>query len=153
VDHAFCILGKASRPKRHAVVAAPIAADAAATPVAVAAMAPAPTTAPVPVRAPPCAVAPPVGMVLSVVGINAGDRGCHCKEHNIYGCILEEDVGVRFRKERIVVPDLLAGKAKTREQTTITLNWVTDGVDVLVCIPSDTTMSSMRGCVMVFSAR
>jgi len=46
------------------------------------------------------------------------------------GDLLEEDSVVRLRKERILVPNFLAGKGrKKREVTAITVNWVTDSVD------------------------
>ncbi len=43
--------------------------------------------------------------------------------------VLAEDVLVRVRKEQILVPDNIAGKGKMKEQTAITVNWVSDGID------------------------
>ena len=45
------------------------------------------------------------------------------------GELLKEDFVVRLRMERILVPNFLAGKGKKQEETAITVNWVTDGVD------------------------
>jgi hypothetical protein len=97
------------RLKRHAVGAAPAAADATVAPVATAALAPAPTAKPAPMRAPQCAVGHPVGMVLGIVGINAGDCGRCCKEHTVCGTVLKKNIVLGLRKEQIVVPDPSAG--------------------------------------------
>jgi hypothetical protein len=107
-DRAFCILCKVPRLNCLAVVAAPTVVDAAADPVVTEDLAPAPMAKPVPVCAPCCVVGHPVGMVLNVVGTNAGDRGRCCKEHTVCGNVLKEDVVGRLRKERIVVPGLPA---------------------------------------------
>ncbi len=45
--------------------------------------------------------------------------------------MLEGDSVVRLRMERLLVPNFLAGKGrKKREVTAITVNWVTDGVNL-----------------------
>ena len=73
----------------------------------------------------------PSGLVLDIIGIAAGERGCRCEDNMVCcGDLLEEDSVVRLRMERILVPNFLAGKGrKKREVTAITVNWVMDGVD------------------------
>ncbi len=72
----------------------------------------------------------PSGLVLDILGIAVGDRGRRCEDHMVCcGELLEEDFVVRLRMERILVPNFLAGKGKKREETAITVNWATDGVD------------------------
>jgi hypothetical protein len=72
----------------------------------------------------------PSGLVLDILGIASGDRGRRCGDHMVCcGELLEEDFVVRLRMERILVPNFLAGKGKKREETAITINWVTDGVN------------------------
>jgi hypothetical protein len=72
----------------------------------------------------------PTGLVLDILGIASGDRGRRCEDHMVCCSeLLEEDFVVRLRMERILVPNFLAGKGKKREETAITVNWVTDGVD------------------------
>ena len=79
----------------------------------------------------PVSATPHSGLVLDIIGIAAGERGCRCEDNMVCcGDLLEEDSVVRLRMERILVPNFLAGKGrKKREVTAITINWVTDGVD------------------------
>jgi len=79
----------------------------------------------------PVGATPPSGLVLDIIGIAAGERGCRGEDNMVCcGDLLEEDSVVRLRKERILVPNFLAGKGrKKREVTAITVNWVTDSVD------------------------
>jgi hypothetical protein len=78
----------------------------------------------------PVSATPHSGLVLDIIGIATGERGCRCEDNMVCcGDLLEEDSVVRLRMERILVPNFLAGKGrKKREVTAITVNWVTDGV-------------------------
>jgi hypothetical protein len=69
--------------------------------------------------------------VLDIIGIAAGKRGRRCEDNTVCcGDLLEEDSVVRLGMERILFPNFLAGKGrKKQEETAITVNWVTDGVD------------------------
>jgi hypothetical protein len=72
------------------------------------------------------------GLVLDIVGIAAGDWGRCCEDHMVCcSQLLEKDFIVRLRKEKILVPNVLAlkGKKRYRYVTAITVNWVADGVD------------------------
>ncbi len=71
------------------------------------------------------------GLVLDIVGIAAGDWGRRCEDHMVFcGQLLEKDSIVSLRKEKILVPNILAVKGKKRYLyvTAITVNWVVDGV-------------------------
>jgi hypothetical protein len=73
----------------------------------------------------------PSGVVLDIVGTNRGDRGRSCEEH-LDACgtaVLMDDAVVRIRKEQILVEDFKAGKGKMKEETALTVNWVSDGID------------------------
>jgi hypothetical protein len=73
----------------------------------------------------------PSGVVLDIVGKNRGDRGRSCEEH-LDACgtaVLIDDAVVRIRKEQILVEDFKAGKGKMKEETALTVNWVSDGID------------------------
>ena len=73
----------------------------------------------------------PSGVVVDVVGTNKGDRGCSCEEHPD-GCgaaVLVSDVIVRVRKEQILVEAGFLGQGRMREETALTVNWVSDGID------------------------
>ena len=74
---------------------------------------------------------PPSSLVLDIIGIAAGGRGCRCEDNMVCcGDLLKEDSVVHLCMERILVPNFLAGKGrKKREVTAITVNWVTDGLD------------------------
>ncbi len=66
-------------------------------------------------------------LVIDIVGIASGDRGCKCREHNVCcGEVLDVDIVVRLRRKEILVPD---GKANTRKETAITVNWATNGFE------------------------
>jgi hypothetical protein len=73
----------------------------------------------------------PSGVVLDIVGTNRGDRGRSCEEH-LDACgtaVLMDDAVIRIRKEQILVEDFKAGKGKMKEETALTVNWVSDGID------------------------
>ena len=73
----------------------------------------------------------PPGVVLDIVGTNRGDRGRSCEEH-LDACgtaVLMDDAVVQIRKEQILVEDFKAGKGKMKEETALTVNWVSDGID------------------------
>jgi hypothetical protein len=73
----------------------------------------------------------PSGVVIDIVGTNRSDRGRSCDDHPD-GCgaaVLNDDVVIRIKKEQILVEDFLLGKGKMREETALTINWVSDGVD------------------------
>jgi len=73
----------------------------------------------------------PSGVVLDIVGTNRGDCGCSCEEH-LDACgmrVLMDDAVIRIRKEQILVEDFKAGKGKMKEETALTINWVSDGID------------------------
>jgi hypothetical protein len=73
----------------------------------------------------------PSGVVVDVVGMNKSDCGCSCEEHPD-GCgaaVLADDVVVRIRKEQILVKAGFLGKGRMREETVLTVNWVSDGID------------------------
>ena len=73
----------------------------------------------------------PSGVVVDVVGTNRRDRGRSCEEHP-NGCgaaVLADDVVVRVRKVQILVESGFLGQGKMREETALTVNWVSDGID------------------------
>ena len=64
----------------------------------------------------------PPGIVVEIVGTEAGDQGRSCKEHPANcGEVLEPDVVVRLLKVQVMV--------EGREETAIAVVWVTDGMD------------------------
>jgi hypothetical protein len=63
----------------------------------------------------------PSGITVKVVGIDRGDRGRSCEEHNVCGTVVEEDTLLHLRKEQILVDG--------QEETAISCYWVTDGID------------------------
>jgi hypothetical protein len=64
----------------------------------------------------------PPGIVVEIVGTEAGDWGRTCKEHTVNcGIVLEEDVVVHLWKVQVVVDG--------REETAIAAVWVTDGIN------------------------
>jgi hypothetical protein len=64
----------------------------------------------------------PLGIVVEIVGTEAGNRGRRCKEHIVNcGEVLEEDVVVHLQKVQVLVDG--------REETVITAVWVTDGIN------------------------
>ncbi len=63
----------------------------------------------------------PPGIIVEIVGTDAGDRGRTCEEHPVNcGVMLEEDVVGRLRKVQVVIDG--------REETAIAAVWVTDGI-------------------------
>jgi hypothetical protein len=73
----------------------------------------------------------PSGVVIDVVETNRGDHGHSCEEHpDACGtAVLTDDVIVRIRKEQILIKDCFRGKGKMKEETALTINWVSDGID------------------------
>jgi hypothetical protein len=71
----------------------------------------------------------PSGIILDVVGTSGTDHGRSCKEHACFGDILENDVFVKLRCEQILVPDAITGGGKVKEETAITINWVSNRID------------------------
>jgi hypothetical protein len=63
----------------------------------------------------------PSGVTVEIVGIERGDRGRSCEEHDVCGTVVAEDTLLRLRKEQILVDG--------QEETAITCYWVTDGID------------------------
>jgi hypothetical protein len=63
----------------------------------------------------------PSGVVVEIVGLERGDRGRSCEEHDVCGSVVEEDTLLRLRKEQIMVDGV--------EETAISCYWVTDGID------------------------
>ncbi len=79
-----------------------------------------------------CAPAPSrhlSGIILDDVGIAGTNRGRSCKEHACCGDILENDVLFKLCREKILVLDAIARGGKMKEETAITVNWVSDGID------------------------
>jgi hypothetical protein len=66
-------------------------------------------------------MAHPSGILVDIVGTEAGNRGRSCEEHDVCGSVLELDCVVRFRAMQIVVEGV--------EQTALAVYWVTDGID------------------------
>jgi hypothetical protein len=63
----------------------------------------------------------PCGILAKIVGTTVSCQGRSCKEHEICGKVLMEDVVVRLRKMQLMV--------EGKEETVIAVIWVTDGVD------------------------
>ena len=63
----------------------------------------------------------PSGIIVEIVGIDRGDRGRSCEEHDVCGSVVEEDTLLRLRKEQIMVDGV--------EETAISCYWVTDRID------------------------
>ncbi len=64
----------------------------------------------------------PPGIIVEIVGTDAGNRGRTCEEHPV-NCdvVLEEDVVVCLRKVQVMIDG--------REETAIAAVWVTDGIN------------------------
>ena len=62
-----------------------------------------------------------LGIVVEIVGIEKGDRGRLCEEHDVCGEVVEEDTLLHLRREQILVDE--------KEETVIACYWVTNGVD------------------------
>jgi hypothetical protein len=70
------------------------------------------------------------GLEITIAGIAAGDCGCRCKEHKVCcGKVVDVAIVVRLRRKEILVPDDFLGKGSMREETAITVNWVTNGFE------------------------
>jgi hypothetical protein len=107
----YCIICAAPRTKRQAVAAA---------------------TAPDMAAASACAPSPsrhPSGIILDVVGTACTNRGCSCEEHSCCGDVLENDALIKLRHEQNLVLDAIAGGGKMKEETAITINWVSNRID------------------------
>ena len=63
----------------------------------------------------------PTGVAVNIVGINASSNERSCKEHQVCSSVLKLDSLVRFREVQIIV--------KGKEETVLTVYWVTDGVN------------------------
>ncbi len=63
----------------------------------------------------------PSGITVKIVGIEKGDRGRSCKEHDVCWMVVKEDTLLCLRKEQILVDE--------QEETAIACYWVTDGID------------------------
>ena len=63
------------------------------------------------------------GLVIDIAGIAADDRGCQFKEHRVCCDDVNADIVVRLRRKEIL------GKGNMREDTAITVNWVTNGFE------------------------
>ncbi len=100
----------APRTKCQAVAAAPAPNMAAAS-----------ACVPVPIRH-------PSSIIFDVVGTAGTDRGRSCEENVCCGNILESDVLVKLQRKQILVPDAITG-GKMKEETAITVNWVSNGID------------------------
>ncbi len=107
----YCIMCAAPCMKHQAVAAAPAPNTAAAS-----------ACAPVPSRH-------PSSIILDVVGTAGTNRRHSCKEHTCCGNVLENNVLVKLRREQILVPDAITGGGKMKEETAITVNWVSNGID------------------------
>ena len=67
----------------------------------------------------------PPGIILEVVGTASPDHGRSCKEHACCSCeVLQNNAVVRLWREQILVPDNITGKGMMKEETAITMNWV-----------------------------
>ena len=67
----------------------------------------------------------PCGILVKIVGTTVSCQGRSCKEHEICGEVLKEDVVVRLRKMQLMV--------EGKEEMVIAAIWVTDGVDRCRC--------------------
>ena len=64
----------------------------------------------------------PPGIVVKIIGTEAGVQGRSCKEHPVNcGEVLEPDMVIRLQKVQLMV---MGG-----EETAIAAVWVTDGID------------------------
>jgi hypothetical protein len=69
-------------------------------------------------------------LVIDIAGIAAGDLGCQCREHKVCcGMVVDVDIVVHLHHMKILVPHVFLGKNHIREETAITLNWVTNGFE------------------------
>ncbi len=107
----YCTMCAAARIKCQAVAVAPASNIAAAS-----------ACAPGPSRH-------PSGIILDVVGTAGTDHGHSWKKHACCSNILENDVLVKLWCEQILVPDAIAKRGKMKEETAITVNWVSIQID------------------------
>jgi len=63
----------------------------------------------------------PPGITIEIVGIEKGDRGRSCEEHDVCVEVVEEDTLLCLRREQILVDG--------KEETSIACYWVTNGID------------------------
>ena len=63
----------------------------------------------------------PDPIVIGIFGLEANDCGRHCKEHEVCGVVVQEDVVVRLRKVQVLVDG--------KEETAIAAYWITDGLE------------------------
>ena len=68
--------------------------------------------------------------IIDIAGITSGDRGCKCREHNVC-CVevLNVDIVVCLRRKEILVSGDFLGGGNMRNETVITVNWVTNGFE------------------------
>jgi hypothetical protein len=66
-------------------------------------------------------------LVIDTAKIAADDLGCQCREHKVCcGLVVDVDIVVRLRHEKILVSDVFLGNDHIREETAITVNWMTN---------------------------
>jgi hypothetical protein len=63
----------------------------------------------------------PPGESVDIVGLEQGNRGRSCEEHDVCGSIVKLDTVIRLRTVQVDIDG--------REETAIAAVWVTDGVD------------------------
>jgi hypothetical protein len=63
----------------------------------------------------------PTGITFDIVGIEAGNHGRSCEEHDVCGSILEENTVVRIRHVQILVDG--------KEESALAAYWISDGID------------------------
>ena len=69
-------------------------------------------------------------LVIDIAGIAAGDLGCQCREHKVCcSVVVDVDIVVRLYCKKVLVTDAFFGKDHIREETAITVNWVTNGFE------------------------
>ena len=66
----------------------------------------------------------PLGILVKIVGMEMSCQGRLCKEHKMCGKMLKEDMVVHLHKMQMQL--MVEGK----EETAITVIWVTDGSDL-----------------------
>ena len=63
----------------------------------------------------------PDPIIIEIVDTEVGNRNHECKEHQVCGVVMDEDVVVRLQKVQVL--------AEGKEETTIAAYWVTGGID------------------------
>ncbi len=107
----YCTMCASARTKLQAVVAAPlpvVAIDSAC--------------APEPSRH-------PSSIILDVIGTAGTNCGRSCKEHTCCGDVLDKDILVKLWCKQILMPDAITKGGKMKEETAITVNWVSNRID------------------------